>query len=1344
MVCPPNQGPLAESSGWNKLVKDIEQKLNIDTEKASKLAKIAFHEKGDMPSLEEAIGHISSGEKVFVKKTVKQNINQMFNSIRKKSAADRGYAFGVAEGKTIGAIEQGKVMAAEIKKLNEKLDKGEITKQQLKDRVKELGYEVRWKEAEGKLVGEIAGKRVGRKEGIAIEKAAQKEFAERVNDYLKNNEKLRGKLSQTQIDAITRKAAKIGSSERAFANFSNYSDKVIEKENFAKDVSSIQNYQSGIKKNWKKGKFMSKSEEAIKLMNFDPSNISVENAEQMANYMKDLAGKSPSTENITKAVELIPEVVPTPIPEVEVLAEGEVEPEVKVIDYENNDNQYYDSVVDATQFSIDYEGHKEIKEQLKEFTKINYDKAKELLSKANLDKYTYAMSELANGNVTSDLVQVVSEFKKQQFEKETLSPFLDEIIPGAEVKKRGKIGEFQRGILAYISNAKKMEGIFSGTFKDILEKSKTISDSVFELITGLNNDFLYKNVFRDKQLRGLAMDELTHSTNSIILHAEDDLSKAITKKGVLSSVNNFFKLKAFQNSNLESIIKHSLPDGDLSKLSNESKLTIAKQMVGIVMHQIDYMSNSGKIEGKEWKDQLDKDFFKRGFMEGNTFQDFSKRKLTKDDKSDIEGMVAYGILTNFGEKDLSDFTKEELLGKLSEEQKKYMNEMRGQFDSHSGMVTTIMMRNGELSPLLADYIPRFRKETGFDEIGGDDTGDIFNNMIGGDNSLHMSAAQAKSRQSYSGSVDLDPSRVLIKSTMSIGKDYHLLPFVKEKLGSFKEIGAKQTAKTDKENNTRIFTKLIFDREISNLKSKLNVDNSAMKNEVPMIFRAAKAAQKTVVASLLKVYTRQLRDFSANMWNATSTYGFFNTAMDMYNKVSKDNPSFFTSHKESGELIESIVKDIQTTIIGKIANTYDVLGEVTYTREESQKERSMNWQDLKPISGYWSTMFKKSFYEATGKEFDLKEYNSNKDFYLDNHYEALNIAAYKADYNTQKSFSDLQRLGASEKVNLGLGKADRDSLLAHTFGFMLNYQAHQFYRTKRAVSLIGEKGHTSAAIKDIVSVLGSEYIYTTLGIATSKLLYASAYSVVASLFPDDKEKRKEAFEGLADKAFFERQAYKFNLLKDNIAKEFSQDVFPSLKNVTLSLAVNPRILSWAKPLAGNLYGTFVTAKRIAEVGNTENREDAKELADLIKQDFYKYRSDYGISIVPWGSIASGDAVAYDKAIKNNFQNEYGKGFWDNTINSVGSPGAIASEIGNIVSLKDLLQKSINGEAQNPTEIYAATAFKTLGLLMALGKLEGVGPSQSLAGDANKLANKIINENKSIEKTKMYNRKRGVGF
>lgn len=240
MVCPPKQGPLAESSGWNKLVKDIKEKFGLDDARALKLAEIAFYKKGDMPSSEEAISILSNKGKDYTKTALKEKMKDFAAGL--KTGMDKGFL--------AGQMRQGRSMDEDIRVLEQQVASGEITQKDLEARVKELKYEVGYKEAEARLAGEISGKTSGRKEGVDKQRAFQKEFAARVKDYLKTNESFRGKISEKQMDAIVNKAAKIGTSERAYAKFTDYVDKVIEKENYAEDLNEGTSLRKKIKRSF--------------------------------------------------------------------------------------------------------------------------------------------------------------------------------------------------------------------------------------------------------------------------------------------------------------------------------------------------------------------------------------------------------------------------------------------------------------------------------------------------------------------------------------------------------------------------------------------------------------------------------------------------------------------------------------------------------------------------------------------------------------------------------------------------------------------------------------------------------------------------------------------------------------------------------------------------------------------------------------------------------------------------------------------------------------------------------------------------------------------------------------
>jgi hypothetical protein len=90
--------------------------------------------------------------------------------------------------------------------------------------------------------------KMGKREGAKEIVSAQKEFAKRVSDYLRETESIRGVLSDKQVSAIVRRANKIGASEKAFKRFTDYFEKVVDDANYDADVATAKKLQSQLTK----------------------------------------------------------------------------------------------------------------------------------------------------------------------------------------------------------------------------------------------------------------------------------------------------------------------------------------------------------------------------------------------------------------------------------------------------------------------------------------------------------------------------------------------------------------------------------------------------------------------------------------------------------------------------------------------------------------------------------------------------------------------------------------------------------------------------------------------------------------------------------------------------------------------------------------------------------------------------------------------------------------------------------------------------------------------------------------------------------------------------------------
>jgi hypothetical protein len=161
---------------------------------------------------------------------------------------------GRKEGKKEG-VDQAKEQAQKtIDALNKKLEDGKITKQELQDRIKELGYNIRFEAGVARLAGEKTGKSMGKKvgefvgyfKGLKAGRTEQRGLGALVSEYIKdvidNELGKKGTVSPATLKSIARRAATI-SNQKQLDAFVSYLDKVIANRRLAEGLNEIKKLQ---------------------------------------------------------------------------------------------------------------------------------------------------------------------------------------------------------------------------------------------------------------------------------------------------------------------------------------------------------------------------------------------------------------------------------------------------------------------------------------------------------------------------------------------------------------------------------------------------------------------------------------------------------------------------------------------------------------------------------------------------------------------------------------------------------------------------------------------------------------------------------------------------------------------------------------------------------------------------------------------------------------------------------------------------------------------------------------------------------------------------------------------
>lgn len=179
--------PNKNLDSWKKLVEDLKARLpKASADDIDAYAHLAFFRKGtgDIPTIDDTV------ELVFKPSTkqLKADAKEAFKAFK------TGKRVGEKEGFLAGQMRQGREMAPKIRKFEELVE-------------------------------------------------MQKEFSGKVSQYLKDRNNVRGVIGDAQINAIVRRANKIGASEKSFKKFTEYFDKVIDDANYSANVEDAKKLQ---------------------------------------------------------------------------------------------------------------------------------------------------------------------------------------------------------------------------------------------------------------------------------------------------------------------------------------------------------------------------------------------------------------------------------------------------------------------------------------------------------------------------------------------------------------------------------------------------------------------------------------------------------------------------------------------------------------------------------------------------------------------------------------------------------------------------------------------------------------------------------------------------------------------------------------------------------------------------------------------------------------------------------------------------------------------------------------------------------------------------------------------
>jgi hypothetical protein len=1050
---------------WEKLKAGIkEKKPNLSDDDVETWAFVAFDEHGNIP---ENKGAIPTTEKAFdilfpkEKNIVKKGLKKVFNDFKKN--IKRGFE----EGLLAGQMAQGREMQKQVTKLETQLKEGKINEQEYKDKIKELKYEGRFKEAEGKLAGEIEGKKAGRKEGRAEERSFQKEFSARVTDYL--DELVgKGKIDNVQARAIANKAGKVGTSEAGFKRFSDYVDKVVERADYANEMSDIKNMQKAA--NSKKSPL---SPQIKSFTSINPENLPLEMLTQYKQALDLLTGK-----------------VPNPKLMIEMSAD------IERIKAASKADKVFDSVKTAEQAGdLLNDIHNNKVETIEDYVKIIGDTNK-LKRRINQLLETEDISQEDYDDISSSVAFEQSKFEEKY--KDEIAKIKDDFIGDIKENKIEPDYDFspeEKELIEEINNLSD-EDLKKLSVEDlyVLNEAKGVANDgyvdvakLYDVVTSLEA----------KNSTGIA-DELSGLKETTVSAAAKKIAKTDTtywtsRLGIAAKkIGNEFWLRLISpfNKGLSDYTKDSKDFGktvaDIFK-ANKIKSEDSHKM-GMIIHYLQEYSKKFDEKYNNIKDVGTVDEF--GFKLSDKdytrsipgkISDFKRKLGIKDTETRMKSAYESIPKGADGKVDLEDVYNDFMNGGgkyLTKEQRSAIDAVTDLFEKNvtSKQEYANHLRGKSLEKLLF-YMPRFYYKDAVIPSAASEVGK---------SPLRIASPSGKERTikdiMKSDLPMTDFGFLMNKAAKNTFEDYHLTKMLSQ---TRKIINANLELLRPENKDVLIATE-------QELGERLKTQLQGVKSD-----EGQKFVDKLLSATSVKIFFDPIRALKE------ATVGFLTypirgkTGFKGYAEIFKGN--------ELSDAVKEFTKS-PIRIKENINANFDIdTGKVTTGHGWLQ-------EGAKWLSGFteahfnnmiWMPTFRDSFFEITGQRFDGNKF-TNEPSYRTKFKRALNDAGSIADMETEEIIGTTTTGARRRTVAVPFGQIEASSTIGKIVGFVGGYTNREYesfirgmkdFKNRAIQGDIGAAGELSKPLGIMIGI-------TTMGYLNNATAYLQQLAIAKSLGKDD--------------------------------------------------------------------------------------------------------------------------------------------------------------------------------------------------------------------------------------------------
>jgi hypothetical protein len=1030
--------------------------------------------------------------------------------------------------------------------------------------------------------------------------------------------------------------------------------------------------------------------------------------------------------------------LPKPIDQLLADAQAEIDADVKgKVDSLNNAIQTSQEFRDSIENPFLYQGVLEFaKEMTPEFLNSLTPKEKMLLSsnideilKGNPNSVTYEFSakagRLAQSKINYNFGKTISS-KREVINKKGITGFF------GKVRRAFMDIDFNR------ASAERMAGSFDLFRFHMMD---------VELNTGIDEfgmGDLEKKIFAPlARAIDSAFNKVTESLGPLqdaMKLLNDKSNRTAIKKG-LGDLNRELGLGFFGGKARMMHIKKLFGYG------NTFYMEVATRMATIVATQIDHISNLEEGEApvdvvllRNILDQTPDEYDGRTMKE--QFQDNPTAITDMTDDSKMFDHIAYGILTKGGVNKLSDLSKEQLLGLLTDAQKQAIGKWREHVDNTRSIVEAAMIMKGGVTAFLNDYFPRRVMSDPDAQIK-----DIDEYIKGAGANVGVDAGQLKSRRGEKGRLDLNGSSVLYNNL----KDIYLVHEVKPFLDKVKGLtDAVANLKKEKDLASATYAEAINIAVNSRVKNSLEANERISNRNYSAWYRTVSQVGSIASRVILISQLRQaLADFPSNITKLATSLAFANKSMK--NQVSQVvSPKISSYTTDKGNFVwDDYVKIALSTgsSVHRIMSVYadNFLYEFSKSKEQLQREqRVASWQDMAVKKHAWMSRFEEAFNRLTGEYLDHNAFANERGAYRAMYYDAVQRASDVADsfVDRQYGLASIARQPVRMQVVAPFvgrflrnvfgksGTIAKNNPASVMLGFLSGYpgvQAQLFSRYIRsALSVdrtISAKQRAEDITRALTEVVAPAVLYNAIRAAQGVLFTTTAAAVMAA--GDNEEDRKRLYKEMEDMPFWKRWFTKTRIALG----EKEESLMNACINGMLSSAIDPNVNALLRPAVG--FFVFKSWKEnviedMTKKGNT--RAEISEIKQKIKDVENVWFETYGIR-----PIEIFGTQEYKEGVKRYYKAGTESEGVEDLIKSTGGFGVLYGEASRIMDITKLIDATDENQNLSETEVYAAAGLKLGGLFFSnviLGGKYGAALSM-FSGDMNKISNMLISDQKSVQ-------------